>query len=169
MRKINLGCGNRIANGYENYDIFPVDERVKYIDLNMVPYPFPDNSMDEIILSHTLEHLKPEMKPFVMDELIRICKPGGVLKVTLPTFENGTVHTSYYHDLGYLYGYYSKRKSWNTHHGCDVMNGQGMVSLVKLQKTPRSLGNLLGNVKNRFLSWIGSFLFHEYTWVMKKQ
>jgi len=81
--KINFGCGNNPLIGYVNYDKFPIDERVKYIDLNNLPLLFPNNSVDEILLSHVLEHLTD---PYgVVLECYRILKPGGVLRVNLPS------------------------------------------------------------------------------------
>lgn len=44
--------------------------------------PFPDDSFDLVTCLETLEHLK---KPRVaLDELARICKPGGHLVITVP-------------------------------------------------------------------------------------
>ena len=55
--KLNLGCGSKIYDGYVNlykYDIYNVD--IEHV-LEKIPYPFKDNSVDEIILSHVLEHI----------------------------------------------------------------------------------------------------------------
>lgn len=53
-------------------------------DLNKFPYPFKNNEFDEIIASHVLEHL--DDIPKVMEELYRILKPNGILKVRVPHF-----------------------------------------------------------------------------------
>ena len=55
-------------------------------DLNSFPYPFKDNSFDKIIATHVLEHLAD--LPRVMEELWRILKPGGILKITVPHFSS---------------------------------------------------------------------------------
>lgn len=72
--KLNLGCGNNYLKGYINVDRVPGIADLVY-DLDEFPYPWPDNSVDEILMRHVLEHLQDIRK--VMDELWRILKPGG--------------------------------------------------------------------------------------------
>ena len=52
-------------------------------DLNKFPYPFKDNSVDEIIMSHVLEHLDRPLR--VMEEIWRICKPGAIVNISVPS------------------------------------------------------------------------------------
>ena len=66
--KLNLGCGSDYRRGYINAD--RVRGRVDVVlDLNVLPYPFSDNTVDEILLRHVLEHVDDLRK--VMDELWR--------------------------------------------------------------------------------------------------
>lgn len=51
-------------------------------DLNKFPYPFDDNSIDDITSIHTLEHLDNPLK--VMCEIYRICKPNAEIFIQLP-------------------------------------------------------------------------------------
>jgi len=88
--KLNLGCGNHILDGWENYDLYP-SENVKKLDLNRLPYPFPDNYADEILVSHVLEHLYAPIYEAML-ELHRILKPGGKLAVALPANSNIVTH-----------------------------------------------------------------------------
>lgn len=101
MKKINLGCGSQILDGYENYDKFPIDGRVKYIDLDTLPLPFDDKSVDEVIIFHVLEHLDVNLLDFMKD-INRILKPDGVLYVRLPTWSNKLQHNRFFHSKGYL-------------------------------------------------------------------
>lgn len=55
-------------------------------DLEKFPYPFEDNSLDEIYSAHVLEHMDDLGK--VMEEFTRICKPGAEIKVIVPYFSN---------------------------------------------------------------------------------
>ncbi|MDB6018290.1 MAG: Methyltransferase type 11 [Pedosphaera sp.] len=80
--RINLGCGPKYFEGYINCDFNPRVKADKYFDLETFPYPLEANLADEIILDNVLEHLNDV--PRVMDELHRILKVGGVLKVMLP-------------------------------------------------------------------------------------
>ena len=100
MKKINLGCGKDIKNGWENYDMFPMDERVKYVNLGNLPLPFDDNYADEILLSHVLEHIQ-DRKMFML-EISRILKPDGICRIVLPSYSFSMDHKSYIHTKDYL-------------------------------------------------------------------
>ena len=81
--KLNLGAGNKPLIGYENYDINP-KQGVKRIDLETDKLPHEENSVDEILMEHTLEHIG-NIK-HVMNECHRVLKPGGQLMVEVPRF-----------------------------------------------------------------------------------
>ena len=57
FRTIYLGCGNKIYDGYVNVDKFELYNIDIKHDLEKFPYPFEDNSDEEIKLSHVLEHI----------------------------------------------------------------------------------------------------------------
>ncbi len=101
MVKINLGCGDDIREGWDNYDMFPSDERVKYLNLNVLPLPFKDESVDEIRVSQVIEHLDCNPFDFVND-CYRILKNDGVLFVGLPCWNFSIPHLRGYHPYQYL-------------------------------------------------------------------
>ena len=61
--KLNLGCGNDLKEGYVNVDIVDYGGNTIH-DINKFPYPFEDNTFDEVLASHVLEPLFPEYKVF---------------------------------------------------------------------------------------------------------
>ena len=75
-RKANFGCGEEILDGYENYDLNPSNKQVKKLNINKIPYQFEDNTFDEIICRHVLEHLDVNAYE-VMKEFRRITKENG--------------------------------------------------------------------------------------------
>jgi predicted SAM-dependent methyltransferase len=70
--KLNFGCGNDYMKGWVNVDVkedCPVDV---IWDLNKFPYPFKNNTFDEVLISYVLEYLDNPIK--VLKEIIRISK-----------------------------------------------------------------------------------------------
>lgn len=89
--KLNLGCGHTKLPGYIGVDINPNAEFVDVShNLNVFPYPFKESSVDEVFMEHVLEHLDDPLN--VIQELYRISKPGGILKIKTPHFSCTWIH-----------------------------------------------------------------------------
>ena len=95
---------SKYREGWECYDKFPQDKRVKYIDLTNLPLTIPDNYADEILLESVLEHLSVNQVDF-MNEIYRILKPKGIVTIKLPTFSPRCEHERFYHGNDYFRGY----------------------------------------------------------------
>jgi len=80
--KLNLGSGNRREAGYVNVDVNPAHKPDRVWDLSKFPYPWPDNSVDEVKMRYVLEHLDDIIK--TMDEIWRILKFGGRVYIEVP-------------------------------------------------------------------------------------
>ncbi|RLF37414.1 MAG: hypothetical protein DRM99_00475 [Thermoplasmata archaeon] len=96
---LELGPGTKPAVKRSNqYDVIYLD-MVRYAGVDKVhnlekfPYPFKNNEFDVIIAYHVIEHLKNTIK--VMEELHRITKNGGLIKIKVP-------HVSSFMALGHL-------------------------------------------------------------------
>ena len=81
-KKLNLGCGSDIREECVNQDIALLPGVDVVYDLSRYPYPFRDNSFDEIYALSVLEHL-PDLVA-TMNELHRICAPQAVVHVRVP-------------------------------------------------------------------------------------
>ena len=82
MKQLNIGCGKNLLKGYLNIDIRkPYDMK---INLNKFPYPFKTNSVDYVLMDNVLEHLDNPVK--VIEELYRITKPSGHIKIIVPFY-----------------------------------------------------------------------------------
>ena len=86
LKMLDLGCGNTKRPGAVGVDFNDRTAADIVHNLNSFPYPFEDASFDEIYLDNVLEHLDDVMG--VMEEVHRICKPGGVVKVIVPYFRS---------------------------------------------------------------------------------
>ena len=105
--KLNLGCGYNHAPGYINIDIRPECRPSLICDLS-VGVPFPDNSIEEIKALDILEHIPIGKTINLMNEIWRVLKPGGWLKVLVPStdgrgaFQDPT-HVSFWNENSFLY------------------------------------------------------------------
>ena len=84
--KYNLGCGAQKPEGYVNVDNSPDCNPDLLVDLEQTPWPFEDNSADEIVLSHVLEHLGQNTDNFrmIIQELYRMSKPDAKIVIAVP-------------------------------------------------------------------------------------
>ena len=84
--KLDLGCGQRKQEGFVGVDIAPIEGVDIVHDLRNVPWPFADNSVDQIYSSHTIEHLD-DLIPF-FNEVHRILKPGCQAVIIAPYYSS---------------------------------------------------------------------------------
>lgn len=74
--KLNLGCASDYREGYINVEKQTAfGKRDMTIDLDILPWPFKNESVDEVLMRDTLEHLTFPDKQ--IREVRRILKPGG--------------------------------------------------------------------------------------------
>jgi ubiquinone/menaquinone biosynthesis C-methylase UbiE len=86
MKILDLGCGNSKKQGSIGVDSNPRTSPDVLHDLNKFPYPFENNFFDQIFLDNSLEHLEDVVS--VMEEIYRITKPGGNIKIIVPYFRS---------------------------------------------------------------------------------
>lgn len=84
--KLNLGCGDKILPGYINVDV--VESRLGFkpdvlCDLHRL-MPFEDNSVDEILSVHVVEHFWRWEVVDILKEWVRVLKPGGRMILECP-------------------------------------------------------------------------------------
>lgn len=86
MKMVNLGCGDRFNDSWENYDFYSEKKEVKFIDLRK-SLPFKNESIDCIYNSHVLEHFEKYKAKYFLQEIYRVLKPGGIIRVVVPDLE----------------------------------------------------------------------------------
>ena len=83
---LDLGCGKKKRPGAIGVDFNARTGPDVVHNLNVFPYPFEAQSVDEVYLDNCLEHLNEPLQ--VMEEVWRICKPGATIKVIVPYFRS---------------------------------------------------------------------------------
>lgn len=82
--RVNLGCGNDLRDGYINVDASAAVNPDKVWNLEETPLPFDDNSVDEILANHVMEHIHNFIP--LMHDIHRICKPGARIHIKTPFY-----------------------------------------------------------------------------------
>jgi predicted SAM-dependent methyltransferase len=87
IKYLHIGCGtNILPKPFVNLDI----RKSKGVDYISLAYPlkFKKNSFDMVYASHVLEHFKKKETLKVLKEWVRVLKPNGILRISVPCFEN---------------------------------------------------------------------------------
>ena len=88
-KKIDLGCGKNIKEGFVGVD------KILGIDIEK-GIPFADESICEIYSFHFLEHVGDLV--FVFKEMHRVLKPKSIVEIVVPHFSNiGAFHWTHQH------------------------------------------------------------------------
>lgn len=82
--KLNLACGQIKMDGFTGVDIAGTKEADVVHDLFTFPWPFENESVDEVHCSHFFEHIPGLLRGKWMDELYRVMKPGAKAQIITP-------------------------------------------------------------------------------------
>ena len=88
---LNIGSSDYSIPGFTNLDLpsewyGKAQERNSYIPFNALidDLPFADESVDNIYLSHVVEHLPDQVVKKLLLDAVRVLKPGGVIRICTP-------------------------------------------------------------------------------------
>jgi len=143
LDKLNIGCGLDYK-----------DKKNGWINLNIFPYPFKNETFKLIIASHVLEHLDYPYK--FMKEIFRILKKNGEIIIYLPSDNYGIFHHRGRHEKGYFWALTNEK-----------INGQSekLFTLVYEKPNIRSLKNMVCKYRNIFLNLVCD----EWEYKLKKE
>jgi|SRR5215469_13806335 len=88
--RLNLGCGYKRQEGWIGVDSADAVKPDILWDLEKTPWPFSTETVDEIAMIHSLEHMGRETETFtaICQEAYRILKVGGLWLVVFPDVYN---------------------------------------------------------------------------------
>ena len=86
LKYLHIGCGDNVLPK----PFINIDSRKKKGVLNLKAYPlkFKNNTFDLVYATHILEHFNKLKVLNVLKEWVRVLKPGGVLRISVPSFDN---------------------------------------------------------------------------------
>src|SRR5262245_36586564 len=96
-RKLQIGCGANLLQGWLNADFEPAAEGVIFVDARQ-RLPFVDATFDYVFSEHMLEHIDYLDGRVMLAECCRVLRPGGRLRIATP-------------DLRFLIELYTPQKS----------------------------------------------------------
>jgi SAM-dependent methyltransferase len=131
--RLNLGCGRNILEGWVNVDRVKLPGVDVVAELDQTPYcylDFEDNSVDEFLLSHVLEHIRFTLP--LMQELHRIAKPGAKMVIRVPHGASDDAWEDPTHVRPYFpgsFGYFSQPYFWRADY---LYRGDWLTEKVEL-------------------------------------
>ncbi len=110
--KLNLGCGLKYLDGWENVDSNEGLKADNYFDLEKTPYPYSDNSFDYVLMDNVLEHLEDTIKS--LEEVYRISKNNAIIEIIVPHYSSFMAHGHLTHKKAFGIGSLGnfEPKSW---------------------------------------------------------
>lgn len=86
LLRLNLGCGSRKIPGFLNVDCAEICNPDLVLNLENTPWPWADDSVVEIRLTHVLEHLGQRTEDFlaIIKEIYRVCCDGAHVEIVVP-------------------------------------------------------------------------------------
>lgn len=151
--RLNLGCGRDVRKGYINVDQMKIPGVDVVCNIDGGKLPFKDNSVDEILLNHIVEHIWNF--EFFLKELYRISRKGCKIYIRTPYFSHESAFSHYQH---------VRRFTWTTFDLFDPNHVEHFHTdikfrIVKKELRDRFLGaktpfNLFPRLYQEYLCWI---------------
>ncbi len=84
--RLDIGCGAHPQPGFVGMDIRPLPGVDIVHDIEVIPWPLPDECALTAVASHLVEHIAPARFGFIrfMDEVWRVLRVGGEFAIATP-------------------------------------------------------------------------------------
>jgi hypothetical protein len=117
--RLNLGCGDRKLPGWLNVDKIAACNPDQVVDLEALPWPWPDDSVEEAALLHVLEHLGAATDTYlgIFKELYRVCRNDTLVTIVVPhprhdNFLHDPTHVRVVTEFGLLMFSQAANRGW---------------------------------------------------------
>ena len=87
IRKLQVGAGYNLLNGWLNTDLQPTSRGCTFLDVTK-RFPFENNTFERIFTEHLIEHLTYQDGLLMLSECYRILKLGGRIRIATPNLVN---------------------------------------------------------------------------------
>ena len=94
--KLNLGAGRSRMEGYLSVDEIPFEGLDVVADLRK-PWPWGDNTVSDIHMSHVLEHFDGDERVHIFNEMYRVLIPGGKAYIITPHWSSQRAYGDFTH------------------------------------------------------------------------
>jgi hypothetical protein len=95
--KLDLGCGPNKKESFTGVDSRQFKGVDVVHDLTKIPWPWKDNSVTEVHMSHMLEHFTAMERVQVLNELFRILIVGGKASIITPHWASNRAYGDFTH------------------------------------------------------------------------
>jgi predicted SAM-dependent methyltransferase len=141
VKKLHLGCGRNLLEGWLNTDINPVNGSSYRLD-STHPFPLPDDAFHFVFSEHMIEHITFAQGQQMLSECFRVLRPGGVIRISTP-------------DLSFLMDLYKEDRS-DTHSAY-------IEWATKLIVPESPLASAAFVINNFVRAWGHRFIYNEQT------
>ena len=128
LKYLHIGCGDNVLPK----PFINIDNRKKKGVLNLKAYPlrFKTNTFDLVYASHILEHFKKKQVLKVLVEWVRVLKPGGVLRISVPSFENLSKIYNIDKDIDNISGPLMGGQTYKDNFHYEIFNKKKLIKLL---------------------------------------
>ena len=112
-KKLEVGCGDNKRGGYLGMDMVKLDGVDVVHDMNISPWPFDDNTFNEIIFDDVLEHSKNFLG--ILSEVYRVSAPNATIKISLPHYSSDNMYSDPTHTIFFSsrsFNYFDKSQNY---------------------------------------------------------
>lgn len=96
LLKLNLGAGKSRIEGYLSVDSIPFEGLDVVTDLRK-QWPWEDNTVSNIQMSHVLEHFTGDERVHIVNEMYRVLSPGGQAYIIVPHWASQRAYGDFTH------------------------------------------------------------------------